>query len=73
MGQLGFLLATCTHFVSLSSALEMAPKSLKGHPITKFTGMSLAVRNKSYKALCLWLDATQERLGCVGRNVSSPW
>lgn len=47
MGKPRPLLATLTHFVSSSSALEMAPKSLKGHPITKFTGMSLAVRNKS--------------------------
>lgn len=63
--------ASLGHFYSLCftvSALEMAPKSLEGHPITKFTGMSLAVRNKSYKTLRLWLDVTQERLGYIGRN-----
>lgn len=47
LGKLRLLLATSTQFVSSSSALEMAPKSLEGHPVTKFTGMSLAVRNKS--------------------------
>lgn len=46
MRKLRLLLADSAHFGSLPSALETAPKSLKGHPITKFTEMSPAVRKK---------------------------